>query len=229
MAQTPLQKILTALRKRYGAPKPHPAGRDPLAQVLWEMVAYLADDDTRNKAFQALKDRVGLAPGALLRAPLPVLTAICRIGGSVQPLQRGQRIKEIAALVRDEFGGDLSQVLGWEYRRASRALRKFPSVGEPGADRILMLCGSQPVLGLDSNALRTLYRIGYGEESKNYTRTYRESRDAAIAELPKKAPALAEASALLRTHGQQTCKYTVPRCEECVVTAACAWFKRQAR
>ena len=209
--------------------KQHHAGRDPLTLVLWEMVAYLADDDTRGKAFQALKDRVGLAPAALLKVPLPVLTAICRIGGSVQPLQRAQRIKETAALVRDEFGGDLSQVLGWDYRKASKALRRFPSVGEPGADRILMLCGSHPVLGLDSNALRSLYRIGYGEESKNYTRTYRESRDAATAGLPKKASALAEASLLLRAHGQETCKYSVPRCEECVVTAACAWFKRQAR
>ena len=229
MAQTPLQKILTALRKRYGAPNPHPAGRDPLALVLWEMVAYLANGDTRGKAFQALEDRVGLAPAALLKASLPLLSTICRIGGSVQPQRRAQRIKEIAALVRDEFGGDLSQILGWDYRKASKALRRFPSVGEPGADRILMLCGSHPVLGLDSNALRSLYRIGYGEESKNYTRTYRESRDAAMAELPKRAPALADASLLLRTHGQETCKYTAPRCEECVVTAACAWFKRQAR
>ena len=73
------------------------------------------------------------------------------------------------------------------------------------------------------------HRIGYGEESKNYTRTYRESRDAAMVELPRKASALADASLLLRAHGQETCKYSVPRCEECVVTAACAWFRRQTR
>ena len=224
MAQSSLQRILGTLGKRYGAPAAPAAGRDPLALILWEMVAYLADDDTRAKAFRALRDQVGLAPRAILDAPLPVLTAICRAGGPVQPGERAKRIKLIAALVLDEFDGNLSQVLGWDYAKAVKALKKFPSVGEPGADRILMLCGSHAVLGLDSNALRVLYRIGYGEETKNYTKTYRSSRDAAMAELPKKAGALAAASLLLREHGKETCKYTVPKCEECPVTAACAWF-----
>jgi endonuclease III len=228
MAQTALQKILATLRKRYGKPQPHPAGRDPLALILWEMVAYLADDETRFRAFDALRVQVGLAPMALLRAPLPVLTAICRIGGGVQPQQRAQRIQTIAALALNDFDGNVSQLLAWEYTKARKALQRFPSVGEPGADRILMLCGSHPILGLDSNALRSLYRIGYGRETKNYTRTYRESRDAAMAELPKTASALADASVTLRAHGQATCKYGVPRCEECVITASCAWFKAHA-
>ncbi|MFI5233257.1 MAG: hypothetical protein ACHQSE_12180 [Gemmatimonadales bacterium] len=229
MAQSSLQRIVAALKERYGKPKPPPAGLDPLALVLWEFVAYLADDDTRRTAFEALRDRVGLAPSALLAAPVPVLTAICRMGGPVQPAERAKRIKLVAALVRDDFAGDLSQVLTWDYARAVKALRKFPSVAEPGADRILMLCGSHAVLGLESNALRVLCRIGYGEESKNYTKTYRSARDAAATELPKQAGALAEASLLLREHGKSTCKTSVPRCEECPVTAACAWYRAHTR
>ncbi|HVT39932.1 MAG TPA: hypothetical protein VHE78_12855 [Gemmatimonadaceae bacterium] len=229
MAQTALQKILITLKKRYGKPRAHPAGRDPLGLILWEVVAYLADDDARRKAFDSLRSRVGLAPEALLKAPLSVLTAICRTGGGMQPERRGQRIKEVAALVADEFDGDLSQVLGWDYAKAKRALQRFPSVGEPGADRILMLCGSHAVLGLDSNSLRSLCRMGYGTEQRNYSRTCREARDAAMAELPGKASLLAEASLVLRTHGQETCKYSAPRCDECVVTTTCAWFRTHAR
>jgi len=229
MAQSPLQRVLATLRKRYGTPSPPAAGRDPLALIVWEMVAYLADDDTRRNAFEALRDRVGLAPKALLDAPLPVLTAICRSGGPVQPAERAKRIKLVAALAIDEFDGNLSQVLGWDYAKAAKALRKFPSVGEPSADRILMLCGSHAVLGLESNALRVLYRIGYGEETKSYTKTYRSSRAAASAELPHTAATLAAASLLLREHGKETCKYTVPRCAECPVTAACAWYRAHTR
>ena len=92
-----------------------------------------------------------------------------------------------------------------------------------------MLCDSHAVLGLDSNALRSLYRMGYGTERRNYSRTYREARDAAMAELPGKAAVLAEASLVLRMHGQETCKYSAPRCDECVVTATCAWFRTHAR
>jgi endonuclease-3 len=229
MPQTLLSKILTVLRKRYGKPAPPMAGHDPFALILWEMVAYLTDDDTRRSAFEALRDRIGLAPSALLATPLPVLTSVCRSGGPVQPAQRAKRMKLVAALAIDEFNGDLAQVLRWDYARAVKALRKFPSVGEPGADRILMLCGSHAVLGLDSNALRVLYRIGYGEETKNYTKTYRSSRDAASAELPRKAASMAEASLLLREHGKATCRYTVPRCDECPITASCAWYRARSR
>ena len=229
MPPAPLRRILTVLRKRYGKPAPPAAGRDPFALILLEMVAYLSDDDTRRAAFEALRERVGLAPSALLDTPLPVLTAICRSGGPVQPGERAKRMKLVAALAIDEFDGDLSRVLGWDYAKAVKALRRFPSVAEPGADRILMLCGSHAVLGLDSNALRVLCRLGYGHETKNYTKTYRSSRDAAAAELPKKASSLAEASLLLREHGKETCKYTVPRCGECPLTASCAWYRARAR
>ncbi len=107
--------------------------------------------------------------------------------------------------------------------------RRFPSVAEPGADRILMLCGSHAVLGMESNALRVLCRLGYGKETKNYTKMYRDARDAAMAELPKRARMMAEASLLLREHGKETCKTSAPRCEECPVTSACAWYRAHTR
>jgi endonuclease-3 len=229
MAQTPLQRIIAALKKRYGAPTPPPAGRDPLALMFYEMVAYLTDDDTRARAFAALKKQVGLAPAAVRNARLVVLSAICRDGGPVQPGHRARRMAEVAAIAGDEFDGNLAQVLTWDYAKAVRALRRFPSVAEPGADRILMLCGSHAVLGMESNALRVLCRLGYGEETKNYTKTYRSARDAAMAELPNRAGAMAEASLLLREHGKETCKTSAPRCEECPVTAACAWYRAHTR
>jgi endonuclease III len=229
MALSPLQRVLTALRKRYGKPKPPAAGRDPLALISWEMVAYLADDDTRDAAFEALRKRIGLTPSKLLDVPLTKLVAVCRLGGPVHPLERAKRIKIGAAIAMDEFGGDLSQVLSWEYKKAVKALRKFPSVGEPGADRILMLCESHAVLGLDSNALRVLIRLGYGEDSSNYTKAYRSARDAAMAALPKEAAVLAEASRLLREHGKETCKTSAPRCDECPITGSCTWYRAHAR
>lgn len=229
MAQSPLQRIIAALRKRYGAPTLPPAGRDPLALMMYEMVAYLTDDDTRARAFATLKKRVGLTPSALRKAPLRVLASICRDGGPMQPEHRARRMAEVAAIAEDEFDGNLAQVLTWDYAKAVRALRRFPSVAEPGADRIVMLCGSHAVLGMESNALRVLSRLGYGEETRNYTETYRSARDAAMAELPKRAAAMAEASLLLREHGKATCKTSVPRCEECPVTAACAWYRVHTR
>ena len=227
MATSPLQRVIAALKKRYGKPKPPPPGRDPLALMLWEMVGYLTDDDTRARAFGLLRDRVGLAPSAVRGTRVSVLSAICREGGPVQPDHRARRMQEVAAIAQDEFDGNVSQVLTWDYAKAVKALQRFPSVAEAGADRILMLCGSHAVLGMESNALRVLCRLGYAKEDiKHYTKMYRAARDAAMAELPATATALAEASLLLREHGKETCKTSAPRCGECPITGACAWYGR---
>ena len=228
MTQTRLQSVLRALRERHSAPKAPPAGRDPLALVFWEAVGYLGTDEKRLAAFAALSERMGLTPEAILKVPTLTLEAICRIGG-VFPELRAKRLRTSAALVRDEFGGDLSVVLGWDYRTARRALQQFPMIGPSGADRILLLCGSHDVLGLESNAVRVLIRLGYGAESKNYNRAYREAREAAEAELPATNAARRAASLLLRLHGKETCKHSAPRCEECPVTAHCGWFRAHAR
>ena len=203
-------------------------GRDPLPFLYLEAAGYLCTEEKRLAAFAALRDRVGLAPGAVLAVPIPVLAAICRIGG-VFPEKRAERLKEIASLVVDDFRGDLASVLSLDHATASKALRKFPMIGEPGADRILMLCGYPGVFGFQSNEHRTLNRLGYGEELKNYTKSYRLTRDAAQAELPTSNRALVEAALLLRQHGRVTCKASAPRCEECPVTARCAWFEAHTR
>lgn len=228
MAQTPLQQMVVALKKRYGRLRPPLPGRDPLAYVYLEAVGYLGTDEGRFAAFTALRERVGLSPEAVMQAPLPVLTAICSIGGIFGEM-RAKRLKEIAALVLAEFGGDLNVVLAWDGAKARKALQRFPMIGESGAERILMLCGVPGVLGFQSNEHRTLNRLGYGEALKNYARSYRLTRDAAQAELPRKNAALVEASLLLRAHGRTTCKASAPRCEECPLTGRCAWFAAHTR
>ena len=228
MTRSPLQQIIGGLKKRYGKPSAPLPRRDPLAYLYFEALAYLRPETERLEAFRALRDRVGLAPRSLLKAPVSVLTTICRIGG-IMPDLRAKRLREIAALALERFDGDVTTVLAWDYAKARRALQEFPMVGESGADRILMLCGFPGVFGFQSNEHRTLNRLGYGEELKNYSKSYRLTRDAALAELPNRNAALVEASLLLRLHGQETCKTSAPRCEECPLTSRCAWFATHAR
>ena len=224
MPQSRPAELLGLLKKQYGTPKARVGERDPFRLIIGEMVAYLAKDDLRETAFAALRKQAGVTPQQILDAPLATLTAICRLGGPVAPQHRAERMQLAAAIVIDDFGGDLDSVLKWEYKKAVKALCTLPSVAEPGADRILMACGARPVLGLESAALRVLCRLGYGEETKNYTKTYRSARDAASAELPKNAEVMTETSLLLREHGKATCKYSAPHCEECALTASCDYF-----
>ena len=81
-----LARVIAILRKFYGAPEPPPV-TDPFEQILWENVAYLADDEKRAKAFSALRETVGTSPENILQAKPEKLLAVTRIGGIVPELR----------------------------------------------------------------------------------------------------------------------------------------------
>jgi endonuclease III len=217
---TPLSKLIRALDGHYG-PIRSLAPRDPFQLLLWEYVAYLADDPLRAAAFAELKKAVGLRPDEVAGAPLPVLGSIARSGGSIAPALRAKRMHDVAVTVRDKWRGSLRGVLRLPYAEARRALKAFPSIGPPGADKILLLTGAQPILALDSNALRVLLRLGYGREDKNYAKSYASAQTAAMAELPKTIPSLQSAFLLLQHHGRELCRRTHPSCTVCPLRSWC--------
>jgi len=201
------------------------APEEPFGLLIWEYVAYLTDDADRAQAFALLEKRAGKSPEELAAASPAVLQAVCRAGGSIAWKTRADRIHDVAVRVRDRFAGSLDSVLRLPYLEARRVLKTFPSIGPPGADKILLLTGAQKVLALDSNALRVLLRLGYGQEHKSYSASYASAQKAAMAELPRSLPALRKASVLLRRHGQELCRRADPHCVLCPLRNVCNFAK----
>jgi endonuclease-3 len=142
----------------------------------------------------------------------------------MRPETRVDRWQEIARITATQFQGDLEQILEWPHARAMKALKLFPSIGEPGAEKILLFCGVASGLPLESNGLRVLTRIGYGRaHMKNYAATYRSVQEAIAPELPISVDRLARAHLLLREHGKTICRDTQPQCHECPVEAECGF------
>jgi endonuclease-3 len=215
------------LRKFYGRPVP-PKITDPLELILLENVAYLADDDKRAAAFVALKKNVGTRATQILKASTEELVEITCLGGIVPEL-RAQRLRQIAKLVHHFFHDDLCAELTKPLPQAKKALKKFPTIGDPGAEKILMLTRSYPVLALESNGLRVLLRLGFAEEKKSYSASYRGVQQALQGQLPSGYDALIAAHQLLRQHGQELCKRTRPLCEAgCPLTADCRYYQNLA-
>jgi endonuclease-3 len=216
-----LPAVLDLLAKQHGEPaKPIP--RTPLGWILWENVAYLVDDEKRAKAFAKLKKTVGLTAEKIDAADRETLLAVTVLGG-MHPEARVDRLKDIASIALDLGGGDLTRVLDLPLAAARKALKRFPSIGDPGADKILVACGAGESLALDSNGLRVLVRVGFGVESKNYAATYRSVVEAVAADAPAGAPGLLRAHQLLRTHGQTLCRRTAPECDACALESRCAF------
>lgn len=215
--------IIGKLEAHYGRPTT-PKLADPLHLILWECIGYLVDDDRREAAFEALREQVGLNPAEIIATPIQSLAAITRLGG-IHPEVRARRLKEIALIVLNEFAGDLSSALKLPEPQAIRALKKFPSIADPGAEKILLFTGTYPLLGLESNGLRVLLRLGFGQESKNYSASYRSVREALKDELGDDYDFLIRAHQLLRLHGKQLCKTNNPACDACPVRKMCRYYK----
>jgi endonuclease III len=216
-----LLQALDELEALYGKP-PRPVPRNPFEWILWENVAYLVDDRRRERAFRALEERVGLTPERIRRAAQKTLAGVAELGG-MHPRERAERLREIADLAAEH--GDLAGLLELSPPQARKVLKKFPGIGDPGADKILLFASKLPVLDLESNGLRVLVRLGYGEEKKSYSATYRSVQEALEPELPDDCAWLMGAHSLLRTHGQALCKRTGPDCDACPLLGRCAYGK----
>jgi len=226
-AQKPFQTVVEQLKAFYGPPKP-PEVTDPLEMILLENVAYLVDDQQREQAFAALRARVGLSPVNILSASEEDLSDVTRLGG-MHPDARAGKLRTIAQIALQEFEGDLASAMKQPAASARKSLKKFPGIGEPGAQKILLFARIQPALALESNGLRVMIRLGFGEQRKNYESTYRSAQEAVDGQMEKDFDWLIAAHQLLRQHGRELCKNAQPRCKQCPVSRSCRFFKEKLR
>ncbi len=195
---------------------------DPLAIMVWENVGYLIDDARRAELFAEFEKKIGLKARDIANASLPVVVDIARRGG-MDPQKRAERLVEIGRLAIAQCDGDL---LGALHRlplaKARALLKKFPSIGDPGADRILLFAGVAPSPCVESNGLRTLVRLGFCEERKSYAQTYKGAVAALAEAAGGDAEWLKRAYVVLREHGKALCKRAAPICEPCPLDKMCA-------
>jgi len=219
-----MARVLERLEEFYGKPKT-PNITDAYELVLHRNCGYPQSDANCDKGFAALKKEIGLEPEKILAAPVAKLREV--MSGSVMlPALSAQRLREIAARVETEFGGDLEAVLKRPVAEAKKALRKFPTLGEAGAEKILLFTKTAAVAAVPSNCIHVPLRLKFGRESKNWAASYKSAQEAIRAELPETCEAQLRAYLLFKQHGQTLCKSARPKCQECPVTDECGYFAK---
>lgn len=221
----PFPRLIDRLAQHYGEPAP-PGVTQPFAMILWENVAYLAHDTRRAEAFAELRAKTGLTPAGIRRAKDSLLLAIA--GRGIVPAATKEKLRRAAEIARDSFGDDLTPILDKPLAAAKRDLRKFPAIGEPAAEKILLFNKRHPILALESNGLRVLVRLGYAAEHKNYSTMYKNVQRMLAPQLPDDCEALIRAHQLLRRHGQEICKRSSPLCQTCPLRPNCNFFSETA-
>jgi endonuclease-3 len=219
-------ELLDRLEAHYGKLSPY-WPTDPYEFLVWWYCGYPQSDDRCSKGWAALTAKIAIDPSSILSARPALLAAALKAGGMVPEL-RALRLKEIAMRVQDELGGDLRAALAGPVKEARKILKTFPSIADPGADRILLFAGIAPIAAVPSNNVAVLVRVLHGRERENYGVNYRESQQAIEATVPPTLEARSRAYLLLKRHGQQICK-RIPQCRQCPLSAHCNYFAGNLR
>jgi endonuclease-3 len=216
----PLRKAVTLLESVHGRPKPF-RPTDPFEMILWENCAYLVDDVRRRRVYDRLKQATGNLPGRIAGMNPGALAEVIAADGGMRPPMRAEKLKRAADLAIDIGLTQLRALCRTDPGAARRLLKKFPGIGDPGADKILMVSKSLRTLAPESNGLRVLTRLGFGKDLPEYAKSYRSCELDVAAELPRDPGWLIRAHQLLRQHGQTLCKTSAPRCGHCPLAARC--------
>jgi endonuclease III len=220
-------EILSELESHYGSQEPcWPT--DPYDFLIWWHCGYPASDANCARGWEELKQQVGSEPRRILDAGVAKLARALRPGGMVPEL-RAQRLLQIAARVQDEYGSDLRAGLVGPISGVRRALKRFPNIGDPGADRILLFGGISAVAAIPSNCPHVLVRIVRGSEHESYAVTYREAQESLEEAIPPTLDARSRAYLLLKRHVQEVCKRSNPKCGQCPIRSGCAFAAGKLR
>lgn len=220
-----LAALLTKLEQHHGSIE-FAEPTDPYELIVFTNCGYPPSQENCRKGFDALRSSVGLATGALLSASDRALAKALQAGGIVPEL-RASRLKLIAQLVTDDFGGNLRSVLS-ATQEARKALKRFPTIGDPGVDKILLFCAGIPLAAVPSNCPHVPLRLGLGVERPSYAANYRSVQEELTRLLPREAAALQRAYLLFRHHGKELCRRTTPLCDRCPVAPMCPYFRSRA-
>ena len=197
---------------------------DPFTLFVWEMLAVRSTPRKTEAALGALRRIRALTPDAMWRAPQAKLEAAVALAGPyleqrLSALRTGvdlfRRSPTLPALIR----GCLPA--------ARRALKRFPQLGEAGADRMLLFATDHPVLPVDARVNRVGRRLGYGEASEDFRKSARSVQDGLTRELPPSVETVRRTFLYLSHHAAATCTEADPHCTVCPLLSECPEGKKR--
>ena len=221
MGERPIPDLVEAVAtlRRHHAPPAQPV--DPLQLILWENIGYLIDDERRRALFDAFGERVNFDAARIAAADEVVLMSLASAGG-MRPEERVERWRHIAGIVLEYCQGQLQPSLrALPVTKARALLMRFPGIGDPGADKILLFADIDVRPCLESNGLRALARLGFIEPHGSYAAMYRAAIETLKARGPGDRDWLIAAYLLLREHGKVICRRAAPMCWACPLDEVC--------
>jgi endonuclease-3 len=188
-------------------------------ELISTMLSHRTTQKNEDLAFRRMWERFG-SWEAIRDAPVAELTeaiAPSNFAEAKAPnIQKTlRRIIEERGVPAIDFLNDLpaDQGLRW--------LMSLPGVGIKTASLVLLFCFAKPLLPVDTHVHRVSQRLGLIGPKVDPTAAHA----LLLPLLPPEPPVLYNFHVSMLRHGQQICVWGEPRCEKCVLTDLCVWYR----
>lgn len=146
-------------------------------------------------------------PASLSRAKVPTVSRLIKPVGFYKT--KAKRIKEIAGIIVDKYGGRVPETM--------EELLELPSVGRKTANCVLVYGFRRPAIPVDTHVHRIFNRIGVVT-----TRTPEET-EGELTRLVDRRDWL-DLNDVFVKFGQLVCKPIGPKCPVCPLNDRCTWY-----
>jgi endonuclease III len=218
---TPQKKALLAHKRlytEYGDLDIHPR-RDPMHELISTMLSHRTTHADEEKAYYRMRERFGSWENI---ANAPVAELAEAIASSRFPEAKAPNIQQALRLIIAERGeANIDFLRDMPAEEALKWLMDLPGVGLKTATLVLLFNFHKPVMPVDTHVHRVTQRIGIIGPKV----TAEKAHFLLLDMLPKEADQLFNFHVHFLRHGQRVCVWNVPRCEKCVLTDLCDWYR----
>ena len=183
------------------------------------LVSTILSQNTSREAtilgFENLRKRFQISPRVLAKASIDEIKACIRPAGLYHT--KAPRIKELARIIVDEYGGDFDEFSRMPTDVARELLMKIPGIGHKTADVFLSIAAGGKNFAVDTHIARIARRWQLVGDKEGYEKT-RLAYEALIPPDRRRRAHIA-----LIDFGREICRARAPRCAECPVYGQCEW------
>ena len=225
-----LDAVYRALLAQHGEQQWWPtASEDGEAQRLEICLGAILTQNTSWRGAAAALERLTAADRlsceALLDCPLDVLGDLVRPSGHFRV--KARKLHEFARVVVEQYGGSVDALLDGDGDGDADATRErllgIWGIGPETADAITLYAARRPTFVVDAYSYRLFERLDLAPGERRYE-TYRRFFTERVG---PDVWRLNEWHALIVRHGQQICRRSEPRCDECTLLSGCPFGRAE--
>jgi endonuclease-3 len=214
--RTQYAAVAELLEETYGYPewRQH---LPPVDELVSTILSQNTSDTNRDMAFDALKERYA-SWEAVRDAPVEDVVETIRSAGLAN--QKGPRIQAALRTITETQGAiTLDFLADLDVDEARNWLTDLNGIGPKTAAIILLFAFNKPAFPVDTHVHRVTKRLGLIDAKTSAERAHRELE--AIIPPDDYYPIHLN---IIR-HGREICQARRPRCDECPLTAYCAYYQ----